>query len=266
MTKVEIATLSSLGYSINEIKNGYIKSKDIQRKKFIENKLTRWLEFSGNGILTIFDDEYPEYLKNVWKPPVVLFYKGNVHLLKKICFSVVGTRSMTVYGKNITEKFVKKLSDFFVIVSGMAIGIDAEAHKNSKKTIAVLGCGVDICYPKQNKNIYDKISKEGCLISEYLPWENPKKHYFPLRNRIIAGISEGVLIVECKKKSGTMITANYAIDFGKDLFTVPGNIFSLNSEGPNFLIKNGAYPVTDPDEILDFYIMRGVINESNRKN
>lgn len=264
MDRIEVASWYSLGYSLEEIKAGKITKQDFQKKKELETKIGKWIESSElNGIITYFDEIYPEELRNIWKPPAVLYFKGNTSFLNRDCLAIVGSRKMTLYGKHVVKKFSKALSKHFVIVSGMAIGIDSEAHKNAEATIAVLGNGVDVCYPKQNRNLYNKILNNGCLISEYLPWERPKKHYFPQRNRIIAGVSKAVLIVEGAKKSGTIITAMYAANFGKDLFAVPGSIFSPNSEGPNYLIKNGAFPVTSPNEILEFYGLRGVEDESS---
>ncbi|ABR31453.1 DNA processing protein DprA [Thermosipho melanesiensis] len=261
---LRIAIWHYLGHSLKEIRKKLALVKQVEKDE-LYFKLKSWLSKEGNFLVTYFDEDYPESLKNIWNPPVVLFGKGNKELLSKKSFAIVGTRLPTEYGRKVAYSFSKRLSSYFVIVSGMARGIDAFAHKNARETIAVLGNGVDYCYPKENRELYLKIIKEGCVVSEYLPWERPRRDNFRARNRIIAGISEGVLIVEGKLKSGTMITANYALDFGKDVFCVPGNIYSENSQTPNFLIKNGAFLVTNPDDIVEYYFMRGVLYGSNKK-
>ncbi|MBO8140146.1 MAG: DNA-protecting protein DprA [Thermosipho sp. (in: Bacteria)] len=258
MTKAEIVVLARNGFNIKQIENisaGEVKEifNDSINKSNLK-RINEGLEKKKYKVLTYWDKDYPIYLKNIWNPPLFLFYKGNFSLLQNKSLAVVGSRKITEYGKRATEYFVSTLKKHFVIISGMALGVDSVAHWNSLgSTIAVLGSGVDFCYPKSNRVLYKKILDTGCIISEYFPWESPKKEYFPMRNRIIAGLSEGVLIVEGKIKSGTMITAKYSVEFGKDVFAVPGGIFNENSEGPNFLIKNGAIPVTTPDDIIYYY-------------
>ncbi|MGC8819917.1 MAG: DNA-processing protein DprA [Fervidobacterium sp.] len=209
------------------------------------------------NLYTYWDEEYPEALRNIPAPPVFIFVKGNSEFLSYDLFAIVGTRKMTNYGKLVTELFTQELSKHFVIVSGMAYGVDSIAHanclKSSRPTIAVLGCGVDIIYPKQNENLYSEIIKRGCVISEYLPWEKPQKYTFVARNRIISGISKGILVTEAGLDSGALITAKFGIDQGKDIFSIPGDIFKPTSAGTNYLIRNGAFLVTDPSEILEYY-------------
>ncbi|MDK2886492.1 MAG: processing protein [Thermosipho sp. (in: thermotogales)] len=258
MTKAEIVVLAKNGYNAQQIEN--IPSYEIeeffkvQENKFYLERIKKGLERKEFNLVTYWDKDYPKNLKNLWNPPLFLFYKGNFSLLHKKSLAVVGARKITDYGKKATKFFVAGLKQHFVIVSGMALGVDSIAHWSSLgNTIAVLGSGVNYCYPKSNKILYSKILNSGCIISEYFPWEGPKKEYFPMRNRIISGLTDGVLIVEGKLKSGTMITAMYSLELGKDVFAIPGDIFSENSEGPNFLIKNGAIPVTSPNDIIDYY-------------
>lgn len=219
----------------------------------IEERLSR----GDISLFTYWDEEYPEVLRNIPDPPVFLFVKGKPECLAYNSFAVVGTRKMTNYGKHVTEEFVKELTKHFVIVSGMAYGIDSVAHlsalKLGKPTVAVLGCGVDYIYPKANEPLYREILKNGCVVSEYLPWERPQKYTFVARNRIISGLSQGILITEAGIDSGALITAKFGLEQGKDIFAVPGDIYKPSSEGTNYLIQNGAYLVTRPSQILEYY-------------
>jgi DNA processing protein len=215
------------------------------------------LRETGTKLITYWDEEYPQSLKNIPDPPVCLFVKGKWEYLSYNLFAVVGTRKMTSYGKQITERFVSEISKHFVIVSGMAYGVDTIAHSTAlrlnRPTIAVLGCGVDVVYPKSNKVLYEQIIDNGCVVSEYLPWESPKKFTFVERNRIISGLSVGVLVTEAGVESGALITAKYAIEQGRDVFAVPGDIFRTTSQGTNYLIKSGAFVATEPSDILEYY-------------
>ncbi|MBU1180158.1 DNA-processing protein DprA, partial [Patescibacteria group bacterium] len=189
-------------------------------------------------ILTILDNEYPEKLKHLCDAPPILFYKGDLSCLNGSCLAVIGSRKITEYGKRAGQQFVKGLCNDFIIVSGLAYGVDGLAHKitvdNNGKTIAVLGSGLDnnSIYPKTNVNLAQEIvEKGGLLLSEIPPGIGPQVFHFPMRNRVIAGLSQGILIVEGGKKSGTLITAKLGIDYGADIFAVPNNIFHPNSEG-----------------------------------
>ncbi len=214
---------------------------------------------SGIKILTIFSKEYPKSLLNLPDRPLILFAKGDLGLLNGRCLAMVGTRMASNYGKMITEKFAKKLAQSgFVIVSGLCYGIDSISHKNTLivggKTIAVIGSGLNHIYPAVNNSLAKDISENGLLLSEYPPSFEPKRYTFPRRNRIIAGLSQGVLITEAGLKSGTVHTKEYALEYGKDIFAVPGNITNSKSELPNHLIKIGqANCVTSPDDIIEFY-------------
>lgn len=220
-------------------------------------RLSIYLSETDTKLITYWDEEYPQSLKNIPDPPVCLFVKGKLEYLSYNLFAVVGTRKMTSYGKQVTERFVSEISKHFVIVSGMAYGVDTIAHssalRSNRPTVAVLGCGVDVVYPKSNKMLYQQIIDNGCVLSEYLPWELPKKFTFVERNRIISGLSVGVLVTEAGIESGALITARYAVEQGRDVFAVPGDIFRTTSQGTNYLIKSGAFVVTEPSDILEYY-------------
>lgn len=206
------------------------------------------------NILTISDEEYPEMLKYIPDPPLVLYLRGKIP--KSNSIAIVGSRKASGYGIETANKmaFNLALSDIN-IVSGMARGIDTAAHAGALEaggeTIAVLGCGVDITYPPENRNIMERIADSGAVISEYPPGSPPLISHFPCRNRIISGMSIGTLIVEAGMKSGSLITANCALEQGRDVFAIPGNINNFNSMGTNKLIKDGAKIVLSVDDILD---------------
>lgn len=207
--------------------------------------------------ITINDESYPQELKEIAKPPQVLYYKGNIKI-KGLKIAIVGTRRYSSYGKQITIDIAAQLAQAgIIIVSGLAPGIDTFAHQSAteqgKKTISVLGTGLDekSIYPKENIQLARKIlDLGGCLISEYPIGTAGSKFTFPQRNRIISGLCSGVLIVEAKERSGSLITADYALGQKRKLFAVPGSIYSLNSQGPHKLIKRGAVLVDKADDIL----------------
>lgn len=198
-----------------------------------------------DAVIITYDDKiYPEVLKKINQPPLVLYFRGNLMSNEEVCLAVVGTRYATTYGMNTTERIVSELTqNGFTIVSGLARGIDACAHnvclKNGGRTIAVLGCGIDVDYPIENAFLREEISKKGALLTEYPLKTKPYKNNFPLRNRIISGLSIGVLIIEASYKSGSLITTRYGLEQGKDVFAIPGSIFSSQSIGTNYLIKTG---------------------------
>ena len=203
------------------------------------------------------DENYPEKLKYIYGNPQRLYVLGNEKLLNEKSIAIIGCREATMYGLENAYKFAYELAKRGIcIISGFARGIDTYAHKGAVavkgKTIAVLGCGLDIVYPSENIELYKQIIvNNGAIITEYPIGIKPEKHHFPTRNRIISGLSDGVLVVEAKKRSGTMITVEHALEQGKNVYAIPGNITSDNSYGTNELIKEGAIPVTN---IEDFEI------------
>ena len=208
--------------------------------------------------IKLTDKLYPEDLKHIYNPPQILYCLGNLDLLnsgKKL--AIIGCRDYSEYGKKITEKFAYELAmKGIIIVSGGARGIDSFAHKGCikarKPTIMVLGNGLDYVYPPENKLLEKEVIKNnGLLISEYPAGTKPSKYTFPARNRIISGISTGALVVEAKQKSGTLITVDFALEQGKNIYAIPGNICNENSQGTNELIKQGAKVVTDINDILE---------------
>ncbi|OGZ67055.1 MAG: DNA protecting protein DprA [Candidatus Staskawiczbacteria bacterium RIFCSPHIGHO2_02_FULL_34_9] len=209
--------------------------------------------------ITIDDKQYPESLKNIKNPPKVLYYRGSFIKEEEKLFAIVGTRIPSDYGKEVTLKISSELAESGVtIISGMAPGIDTIAHKavveKGMRTIAVLGTGLDeeSIYPKDNIGLSREIIENGgCLISELPAGTRGSKFTFPKRNRIVSGLSSGVLVVEAKEKSGSLITAKYAKEQEKNLFAIPGSIFSSNSKGTNSLIKEGAKIVTSTNDILE---------------
>lgn len=219
------------------------------------------LEKLGIAFITVFDENYPKHLKEIFSPPVILYYKGNINILNEHVLAVVGSRKFTTYGKNATEKVVSGLAEAgYVIVSGMALGIDAFAHDATLnaggKTAAILGCGLDIPYPATNTNLFKKIiASGGVVVSEYMPGKPPLRQHFPARNRIVSGLSTGILIVEAGIKSGALITARDGLEQNKDIFAIPGPIFGESSSGTNKLLKMGANIVTEAEDILEYYGM-----------
>lgn len=214
-----------------------------------------------NGIRAIGynSDEYPDHLRSLLAdPPVVLYCRGDASLLadESRNIAVVGTRTITRYGKDVTTQFVRAFAyEGLCVVSGGARGVDSLAHRTALecggKTIAVLGCGVDIAYPPENKELLNEIAQNGLVVSEYPPGTPPNQFRFPERNRLIAAFSSGVLVTEAGLKSGSLITADLAIEQGKELYVVPGSVFSKQSEGCNSKIKEcQAAAVTVPEDIL----------------
>ena len=206
--------------------------------------------------IAIENEKYPEILKKIYDPPKFLYAIGNLEILNNLGVAIVGCREATEYGKKAATYFSYNLAKQDVsIISGLAKGIDSWAHigalKANGKTIAVVGNGLDIIYPKENEKLAKEIIKRGgVIISEYPLGTKPEKEHFPARNRIISGLSNAVLVVEAKEQSGSLITADFAMEQGKEVYVVPGNINSINSVGTNNLIKDGAIPVTKFSDII----------------
>ena len=220
---------------------------------------------------TIEDDIYPQCLKEISNPPLKLYYKGNLDLLKdERLIAVVGTRNPSSYGKLCCEYMVKKMSRANItIVSGFAKGIDSIAHKTSLltdgKTIAVIASGLDIVYPASNLSLYREIEEKGLILSEYEAGVKPFKSNFPQRNRIIAGLSRGTIVVESKDRGGSLITADLALEFNRDVYAVPGDVFSEYSKGCNNLIRDArAKSLSNINELLEDYSWN--IEEKNENN
>jgi DNA processing protein len=208
-------------------------------------------------VITILDKNYPSLLKEIYQPPWVLFAKGNLSLLEKQPkLAVVGSRQATQYGKSaIRLLFPPLVEKGVVVVSGLATGIDTLAHENAMKnggdTIAVIAGGLNHIYPKENIELATEMMKTQLVVSEYPPNTKPERWHFPARNRIISGMSNGTFIIEAKRKSGSLITANYAVNEGREVFSLPGSIFNPYSLGTNDLIQQGAKSVMSSEDILD---------------
>lgn len=224
----------------------------------IKRKL-EWMEKQKIFCLFLGEDTYPQALKEIYDPPVVLYGKGNKENLNQFSLAIVGCRQYSLYGKKMAYYLSEELSQKEVhIISGLARGIDTFAHegclRGKGKTIAVLGNGLDRIYPNENRILAEEIlEKKGTILSEYLVGTPPLKFHFPARNRLISGISKGIIVIEAKEKSGTMITVDYGLEQGKNIFAVPGNVGEQNSIGTNRLIQEGAKMVTSIKDILEEY-------------
>ncbi|MEG0338627.1 MAG: DNA-processing protein DprA [Oscillospiraceae bacterium] len=224
-------------------------------------RLAKECEDKGVGIVTYADKEYPIALRDIPSAPPVLYYKGDINLLNNsFLFAMIGARRPSGYGMEITAQIAKELAENgVIIVSGMASGLDSEAHKMAlgehMATVACLAFGHDYCYPASNRSLLHAIEFDGLTISEYPPNTGAQKQFFLERNRIIAGLSRGVCIAEARKASGTMNTVQHALEYGKDVFSVPGSVFSELSDGTNQLIKEGAIPVTQARDIIEYYAL-----------
>ena len=231
--------------------------KKIMNNFCVEETILKYREKKVD-IITKDNEKYPRNLKEIYDPPPILFCKGDLQLLKNKSLAIVGARKATWYGKNTAQEMGEYLSfNEFTVTSGMARGIDASAHlgalKGKGKSIGVLGCGLDIIYPKQNKDIYLKMEQEGLLVSTYPLGTQPVAGHFPARNRVISGLSQGVIVIEAEERSGALITVDFAMEQGRDVFAVPGNINSVMSRGTNKLIKDGAIVVTKYSDIMEEY-------------
>ncbi len=241
--------------------NQILSSRNI---KHIEEKLASVIS-RGIGFWTLGDADYPMNLKRTEDAPTLLYYRGR-YIQRPVTIAIVGTRQMSPYGKQAAEYLAKELSGFGIhIVSGMARGIDSTAHRSIVSsgfaTTAVWGSGIDVCYPKEgNKLEADILKCGGAILSEEGPGVYPAPGLFPRRNRIISGLSDGIIVVEAKKRSGSLITADCALEQGRDVYAVPGRVFDKNSEGCNHLIRLGAKPVFDVDDVLEEYAALGKVS------
>jgi len=221
--------------------------------KALEKELTR-LDGMGVEILTIMDEDYPALLKEIPDPPLVLYKKGPLKIHERT-LAVVGTRKASQIARHLAEKISCSLASLGItIVSGLARGVDSSAHmgalREQGKTIAVLGCGIDICYPSENLHLFKRIEREGLLVTEYPLSSRPRPFHFPERNRIIAGLSRGILVIEASERSGSLITARLGLEYGREVMAIPGAVFDEGWKGSNMLMKEGARLVDGVEEIL----------------
>ncbi|MCM8831031.1 MAG: DNA-processing protein DprA [Candidatus Omnitrophica bacterium] len=249
-TAQEKFNLNNLDFLTGQEKEKILKIQDTlfeEELKLIKNQ--------NIEVIDLFSQKYPKLLKEISCPPIVLYVKGDAKILDDFLFAIVGTRLPTIYGLSIAEEFASKLASLgMIIVSGLARGIDTASHKGALKagkTIAVLGSGLNNIYPKENIKLAEEISKKGAVVSEFPLKFPPLKENFPRRNRIISGLSKGVLIVEAREKSGALITASYALEQNREVFAIPGKIDSPFSKGTHFLIKEGAKLVESVSDILE---------------
>lgn len=258
------SALAALSASDQELRALGMSGEDISRvhqaRTFSTDGILRFCEQNHIRILTREDEGYPQRLREIFSPPALLYVAGDWESLDEtLCIAVVGTRQLSPYGALAARQISGELAMHGVVtVSGLAAGIDSCCHSATVeaggKTIAVQGCGIDVTYPRHNRKLKNAIiASGGAVISEFEPGAEPLPYHFPIRNRIIAGLSQGTLVVEGRQKSGSLITAGFALTEGRDVFAVPGNIDQLMSEAPNWLIREGATMVRSADDILEEY-------------
>ncbi len=262
----ELANIRGIGPAKAKNIKGYSEwgKIDAQLKK---------LDAGGIKIVSFSDKDYPETLKNIEDAPIALYIKGRILKEDRYAVAIVGSRKYSSYGKLAAEKLSSELSSMgFTIVSGMARGIDTLAHtaavKSGGRSIAVLGSGIDVPYPPENRGLMEKLAASGYVISEFPAGTPPEKENFPKRNRIISGLSLGVLVVEATVDSGSLITASCALEQGKEVFAVPGNINYTNSKGTNDLIKKGAKLVQSAEDVIEELapVLKGYIRTREKAN
>lgn len=239
-------------------KNVYqlLDKADLLEKQMDYERIKHTYHASGVSCSTIIDADYPPALKEIYQPPAVLYYQGNWRLTRRRRLGIVGSRKSSSYGEKVLNELLPPLiGQGVVTVSGLAEGIDREVHSQTLQlnghTIAVIGTGIDQFYPKKHEVLQSKIGKEQLIISEYPLGTPPRRHHFPMRNRIIAGLCHGVLVVEAKQKSGSLITANVALQENREVFAIPGNILNPAFTGTNELIKAGAKLVLQASDIFE---------------
>jgi DNA processing protein len=254
------------GIGMNRAKN----IREFSLWKHIEQNI-QVIEKKGIRVVYFGDPLYPEMLKEIDDAPIVLYTRGDIQPHDRYAIAVVGSRKLTPYGESVADTVSEDLASMgFTVVSGMARGVDTLAHKGALKaggrTIAVLGSGPDVPYPPENRSLMERITRSGCIISEFPPGAPPDKENFPRRNRLISGLSLGVLVVEAASDSGALITARYAIEQGREVFAVPGNITSSISEGTNALIKKGAVLTRKADDIVEELapVLKGFIKSKEK--
>jgi DNA processing protein len=244
-----------------ELKAAGLSKKIVERFLDVRQKTDLaelWAKISADGIqvLTWNDTAYPARLREIAQPPPVLYLRGDIVEEDAWAVAIVGTRRVTSYGRQVTEEVAAFLArNGVTVVSGLARGVDGIAHQAALKaggrTIAVLGSGVNRIYPPEHRTLAEQIALSGAVISDYAPETPPEGSNFPPRNRIISGLSLATIVIEAGETSGALITAEFALEQGREIFALPGNIFALQSKGPNRLIQQGAHPLLDPRDILD---------------
>lgn len=254
--RIEIAwqapadALSAAGLPAAVVENLLIVRRETCLEEILENALRE-----GIQVITWEDDQYPQRLKAIDQSPPVIYARGAISLEDDWSVAIVGTRRVTSYGRQVTEELASFLANNHItVISGLARGVDAAAHqaviKNGGRTLAVLGCGVDVVYPPEHKKMADAIVENGALISDYPPGTAPESGNFPPRNRIISGLARAVVVVEAGVESGALITARYAGEQGREVFAVPGSIYAPMSKGTNRLIFDGAAPLLKMEDVL----------------
>lgn len=218
-------------------------------------RTAEWLQRPGHRLIAWHDPDYPAALRTISGAPLMLFTAGDASLLHDPAVAIVGTRSASAGGRELARQFGHRFADAgLVVVSGLAAGIDAAAHEGALEvggdTIAVLGSGPDLCYPSQHRDLHARIAARGLLVSEYPPGTQPLRDHFPARNRIIAGLAQGTLVVEAAARSGALITAQFAVDAGREVWAVPGSVHDPHARGCHRLIRDGAQLVESPDDVL----------------
>lgn len=238
-----------------------IRLQDAASTGFMERYVS-WLERHDIGVATLESPEYPSLLMQIYDPPTVLFYKGTLKSDMKLPIAVIGSRKCTAYGEEVAKTFARQLSENgATVVTGLAGGIDSIAAKGALSVtsseypvVGVLGCGIDVVYPKDNGKLYAEVAERGAVITEFIPKTGPKAENFPIRNRIMSGLSRGVLVIEAAERSGTSYTMGFAHEQGRDVFAVPGRLNDLNSVGTNRAIQRGeAKPVFGISDVLNEY-------------
>jgi DNA processing protein len=258
-----------LGHRINGKNDQYISDGKNYYQRVIDFILKNKV-----GLIDISEDSYPDILRQIYLPPPLLFFKGNKIKEAKFSIAIVGSRRCTAYGREVTGYISRNLSEIGItVVSGLAVGIDSCAHKAALEgkggSIGVMGCGIDIVYPPENRFLYEDILSNGSIITEFLPEIPPLKSNFPIRNRIISGLCRGVVVIEAGEKSGAAITCEMALKQNREVFAVPGNIFNPMSKGCHKLIKEGAKLVESVDDVLEEFsqcykgILKLCVNSGN---
>ncbi|MFN2158969.1 MAG: DNA-processing protein DprA [Anaerolineales bacterium] len=252
---------SSWNASLSDLERSGLGLKEINalqeiRSSDLLERTWDYIQSKNITVLTWEDEKYPRLLREIDHPPPVLYLRGEIRVEDDPSVSVVGTRRMTEYGKQVTTELSQTLAhNGITIVSGLARGVDAVAHRvaleSNGRTIAVFGCGIDRVYPPEHRSLAEEIAGHGALVSDYPPGTKPEASNFPARNRIISGLSRVVVVIEAGSRSGALITANFAAEQGRDVFAVPGFIYSPASTGTNNLIQQGAFPMLGPQDVLE---------------